>query len=320
MILKPSIAVIIVTWNSAKFISSVLSCLKLQTYQPAKIIILDNASDDLADLQKVLAAESFSVDFIALPKNVGFAAANNVGINRCDTIDLIALLNPDAFPEPAWLENLVNATQIYPEYSFFSSRQMQLGGELLDGAGDGMYFWGKPFRRGYGKTIKAQYLIDKPVFSACAAAAIYRANALTEVGGFDEDFFCYMEDVDLSFRLQLRGHSCMYVANAVVIHIGSASLGKRSDFSLFYGQRNMVICFFKNMPLVMLIIFMPVHLLINIFYLLSAIFIGKFFVLLRAKFEAISLIKRFYSKRKMVQENKKISPIKLLFLLSFLFK
>lgn len=316
---KLSVAVIIVTWNSVKFIQSVLSCLKAQSYSPTKIIVLDNCSDDLSDLKKILVSEFPDVELVALPNNVGFAAANNIGISQCDHIDLIALLNPDAFPEPSWLENLVKATYKYPEYSFFSSRQMQLGGELLDGAGDEMYFWGKPFRRGYGKSISAQYLIDKPVFSACAAAAIYKANVLKEVGGFDEDFFCYLEDVDLSFRLQLRGHSCLYVANAVVTHIGSASLGKRSDFSLFYGQRNMTICFFKNMPLIMLIGFMPIHILVSFFYLFFSVFIGKFSVLFSAKLEAISLLKHYYCKRRIVQKNVKISKIKLLSLFSLPF-
>jgi GT2 family glycosyltransferase len=87
------------------------------------------------------------------------------------------------------------------------------------------------------------------IFSPCAAAALYRRSALLEVGGFDEDFFCYVEDVDLGFRLRLAGYRCLYVPLSVAHHIGSGTTGgKNSDFSVYHGHRNLVWAFVKNMP------------------------------------------------------------------------
>jgi len=313
-----AVAVIIVTWNSSELISIVLSCLRAQTHKPAKIFVVDNFSDDCVQLHKIIEMHP-EVELISLPGNIGFAAANNVAIKLCDEIDLVALLNPDAFPEPTWLKNLVDATQKYPDYSFFSSRQMQMNGYLMDGAGDEMSIFGKPHRRGYGKKLHEKYLTDCPVFGACAAAAIYKINALNDINGFDEDYFCYIEDVDLSFRMQLIGHRCMYVAGAVVTHVGSSSLGKRSDFAVFYGQRNMILCFFKNMPIVALVILIPIHIMTNIFFLFASIFVGKFALVFRAKCEAISHLRRLRPKRKIVQQSRKISYKRLFSLFSISF-
>ena len=318
-ILGASVAVIIVTWNSTKFIADVLSCLDKQLYKPTRVIIIDNGSEDFLDLQKIITPTFDYVELISLQKNIGFAAANNIGIKLCKNMELIALLNPDAFPEPQWLKEMVAAIERYPDFSFFSSRQMQLGNRILDGAGDGMSICGKPYRRAYGEELNAKYLTDTAVFGACAAAAVYKVGALKETGGFDEDFFCYVEDVDLSFRMQLMGHRCMYVADAVVTHVGSASLGKRSDFAVFHGQRNMVICFFKNMPILALIWLIPFHILANIFFLCASVFLGKFGLVFRAKREAIKSLWTISEKRKIIQKNRKISYVRIFSMLRFSF-
>ena len=310
-----SVAVIIVTWNSSKFISELLYCLQQQTLLPDNIIVLDNASDDFLALEDAIACSPLKCRLVALQENLGFAAANNEGISLCNN-DFIALLNPDAFPESGWLETLVAATVKYPEFDFFSSRQMQLNGRI-DGAGDELYFWGKPYRRGYGRAISKGYLKDKPVFSACAAAAMYRRAPLVSVGGFDEEFFCYVEDVDLSFRLQLAGHKCMYIASAVVRHIGSASLGKRSDFSVYYGQRNMLICFIKNMPSLCLFLFVPFHLVMSLLYILAAILIGRSRLVLDAKLAAVKKMPIILNKRSIVQKTRRISVLKLISMFKF---
>ena len=82
-------------------------------------------------------------------------------------------------------------------------------------------------------------------------------------GGLDEDFFCYMEDIDLAFRLRLLGWECLHVPRAVCRHVGSAITGRRSDFSVYHGQRNIVWVFVKNMPPPLFALLLPLHVLLN---------------------------------------------------------
>ena len=107
------------------------------------------------------------------------------------------------------------------------------------------------------------WLVDRDVFCACAAAALYRLDAVRSVGGFDSDLFCYMEDVDLGFRLRLMGYSCRLVAAARVEHVGSGIVGYRSPTATYYGQRNLVWVFAKNMPAKLIWLLLPLHVVMN---------------------------------------------------------
>jgi GT2 family glycosyltransferase len=118
----------------------------------------------------------------------------------------------------------------------------------LDGAGDEYHVSGLAWRRFYNHLANGYGLKPEEVFGACAAAAMYRREDFLKIGGFDEDYFSYFEDVDLSFRLRLAGGRCLYVPDAIVHHVGSASTGKLSDFVVYYGHRNLVWTFFKDMP------------------------------------------------------------------------
>ncbi len=106
------------------------------------------------------------------------------------------------------------------------------------------------------------------MFSPCAAAALYRRDMLRQVGGFDEAFFCYCEDVDLGFRIRLEGGRCIQVPDAVVSHVGSAISGKHSPFAIYHGARNGVWVMVKNLPLVLLAPLLPIHLACMGWYLL----------------------------------------------------
>ena len=100
----------------------------------------------------------------------------------------------------------------------------------------------------------------EPVFSACAGAALYRTSLFNRLGGFDETYFMYIEDIDLGFRLQLAGYPSLFVRDAIVRHVGSAITGEGSDFSVYFGHRNLVYCYFKNMPFLLLMATLPFHL------------------------------------------------------------
>lgn len=256
----PSVSLILISYNSAAHLQRCFEQLAAQTFYDFEIILVDNGSGDFEALDVENIQRQLSLRIERLPTNLGFAAANNIGV-RLARGKWVALLNPDAYPDPDWLEHLTKAAETNPGFSSFASRQIQYHApHLLDGAGDSYPCGGQAQRRFYGLSA-AQYGLEvEEVFGACAAAALYRREDFLAVGGFDERYFSYFEDVDLSFRLRLAGGRCLYVPQAVVHHIGSASTGKTSDFSYYHIHRNMVWTFFKNMPAPLLPLCLPSHL------------------------------------------------------------
>lgn len=298
----PGVAVIIVTWNSSSLIEGVLNALGRQTLRPDRVLVIDNGSDD-AEATAALAAAHPHVEWLSLPDNLGFAAANNVGIERCSEMDLLALLNPDAFPEPEWLRMLVDAARSNPMSGGFASRLLNHANPgKLDGAGDGLSISGKPRRRGHGFPADGMFLEREQVFCPSAAAALYRRKALIDAGQFDEDFFCYVEDIDLGFRLRLAGYETTYVPQAVVHHIGSATTGgQHSDFSVYHGHRNLVWTYVKDMPGVLFWMLLPLHVAMNLVAVVYFCLRGQRRAILRAKCDAIKGLPAMWRKRHEIQ-------------------
>jgi GT2 family glycosyltransferase len=312
----PLVSVVIVAWNSKALIDSGFSALSKQTARDFEIVFINNGSSDNV-VGRLESHWSYLNPVIKqLESNLGFAAANNIGA-RLANGKWLAFLNVDAFPEPDWLEKLLKTAEENPEYSFFSSRQIQeRSPSLLDGAGDAYHVSGLAWRNGYNHPVKEYGQEQKEVFSACAAAALIRREDFLQAGGFDEDYFSYFEDVDLGFRLRLDGKKCLYIPDAVVHHVGSASTGKRSDFSVYYGYRNMIWAYFKNMPFPLFWLFLPVHVGTVLFFVLYLTVRGQGRVILRAVFDALRGLPKMLAKRREIQKSIKINPFSLLKVMS----
>jgi len=304
----PFVTIIIINWNNVKQLPRCIQSLHTQTYTDFEVFIVDNGSTDSSILTTKDDVAGLDLHVIQLKSNLGFAVANNIGAHLARG-KWLALLNADAFPEPDWLEKLLQTAEGYPEFSCFSSRQIQANNpSFLDGAGDAYHVSGLAWRIGLGYPSKQYGLNSLELFSPCAAAAMYSREAFLEVGGFDEDFFSYFEDVDLGFRLQLRGYRCLYVPDAVVHHIGSATFGERSDFAFYHAHRNLIWTFVKNMPSTMLWRYLPAHLMANAIYVLYYTLHGRGKVLWRAKWDAIKELSKFIIKRREIQRNIRITP------------
>jgi GT2 family glycosyltransferase len=173
----------------------------------------------------------------------------NAGIQASEA-ELVALLNNDTEQHPGWLAALVRAADEHPEAGFFASKLVDYRDRrLLDGAGDAVRRSGLPYRLGHGEIDRGQFESEAFVFSACAAAALYRREMLNDIGLFDEDFFSNCEDWDVGFRAQLAGYRCVYVPGSVVYHIGSASTGgQKSALNTRLGARNGINVLVKNLP------------------------------------------------------------------------
>ena len=306
------VTVIVVTFKSEEVLTRCLTAIASQSMPPHRIVISDNSSDDGSPerarhtAQQILPSRSFEIQPLA--ENLGFAAANNRAIAMCDT-EFVALLNPDAFPHPDWLEKLLAAADRHPEAAAFGSRQMIDGQPgIVDGTGDAYHVSGLSWRTGHGPPLRDDDLVEREIFSPCAAAALYRRSALLEVGGFDEDFFCYFEDVDLGFRLRLAGYKCVYVPDAVVDHVGSASSGgKRSDFAVYHGHRNLVWCFLKNMPNQLFLPLLFAHFSQSILTGLVYLVRGQGRIFAKAKWHATKKIPQFWKKRQAIQRARRAS-------------
>ncbi|OQW71730.1 MAG: glycosyltransferase [Proteobacteria bacterium ST_bin11] len=302
-----SVAVIIVTWNSANLIDGVLKCLVSQTLHPARVLLIDNGSEDI-DLLSQVVSRFQGYELVKLVNNTGFAKANNIGVSLCQNLDFVALLNPDAFPEPEWLERLVSAAMRHDDAAAFGSRLLDYTNPTrLDGAGDFLTIAGRPGRRGHGANANEQFTREEIIFSPCAAAALYRYSVLISVGGFDENFFCYVEDIDLGFRILLAGYSSIYVPDSVVLHIGSALTGRRSDFSAYFGHRNLSWVFLKNMPGPLLLALLPLHILLSIFTLGYCLFRRQGLLILRSKLDSIRGIPRVLQQRREIQKSRVVT-------------
>ena len=174
-------------------------------------------------------------------------------------------------------------------------------GEYLDGMGDVYHRSGMAWRRGHGKPRNNQETEPFEVFGPCAAAALYRREIFIQTGGFDETFFCYHEDVDLAFRLRLQGHRCLYVPDALVEHVGSGSQGAHSDFVLYYGHRNLIWTYFKNMPGSLFWRYLPAHLMLNLVSLFWFSLKGHGRAIWKAKWDAVRGLPSVLKRRRQIQ-------------------
>jgi GT2 family glycosyltransferase len=301
-----SVLVVIVNFNSGPLLAKSVACVNAQTYADWRLVVADNASSDDSVSQMLLRYPD--VDVLHAGRNLGFAAANNLAVRSRPATRWVALLNPDAFPEPDWLQRLVEAAESRPEFGAFASCTLCASDPgLMDGAGDAYHLSGRYWRRGNLRPRSERYARSAEVFSACAAAALYSRAAWDQVTGMDEDYFCYGEDVDLGFRLQLAGHRCLYVPQAIAYHEGSAVTGRRSDFSTYYGQRNLVWTFVKNMPPLLFWTLLPYHFVLNVGALAACLLRGQAAVALRAKWDAVRMIPREWRKRTSIQRARRLT-------------
>ncbi|MEE2987421.1 MAG: glycosyltransferase family 2 protein [Nitrospinota bacterium] len=295
------VAVVIVNFNAGDYLRKCISALKEQVFSPARVLVVDNYSQDHS-LEGI--EECFpGLEILRQEQNLGFAAANNLGVKQAEDCEWIAFLNPDAFPRPEWLSSLVRTAKENPGDTFFGCHMTGHGAEnIMDGTGDIYHVSGLAWRRDHGLPVSSISRDSGEIFSPCAAAALFRRDVFLEADGFDEHYFCYFEDVDLAFRLRLKGHRGRYVPDAVVEHVGSATTHPQSDFSVYHGHRNLVWTYFKNMPSQLVWIYLPQHLLANFAALFWYSLRGQAGVIFKSKWDALKGLSRALDRRKDIQK------------------
>jgi GT2 family glycosyltransferase len=258
---RPALAdVIVVDYKAGPVLRECLGALRAQTFRDFRVFVIDNGSADETFDRCREDCDDPRFEFHRFDENLGFARANNVAATL-GRAPWIVTLNPDAVPEAGWLAALIEAAERSPEASMFGSTQIDAGDPtLLDGVGDGYFAAGFPWRGGFGRQWPVPDA-DYEVFGACAAAAMYRREVFEALGGFDERFFCCVEDTDLAFRWRLAGNAVRQARRAVVRHVGGVSQsGTGGAFARYYGTRNLIWAFIKNMPPLLFWPLLPCHL------------------------------------------------------------
>ncbi|MCR8745447.1 glycosyltransferase family 2 protein [Romboutsia lituseburensis] len=248
------IDIVIPNYNGNKYLKECIDSLYIQTYSNFRVIIIDNASTD-SNYKWLDKYEN--IVFKRLDRNYGFDKAVNEGIKLSNT-EYVVLLNNDTVARKYWLENLIKCIKSDDKIFSVCSKMIRYDDKnIIDDAGDEYNALGWGYKIGDGQPITS-HIDTKEVFSSCAGAAIYRRSVLDEIGYFDEQFFAYMEDIDISYRAKIYGYKNIYCADAHIYHIGSATSGsKYNAFKVKLAARNNVYVPYKNMPIIQLIINLP---------------------------------------------------------------
>jgi GT2 family glycosyltransferase len=243
----PRLTVVLTNYNGRQLLEEMLPSLERQTFKDFSTVVVDDCSTD--DSVAYLREHWPLVDVIELSTNGGVTKAMNVAIGAARS-ELVGLFNNDMELAPECLAELVGAIDSHPAAGSATPKMLDFADRArIDGAGDVLNWRGGGRRRGHGELDSGQYDRAGEVFGPCGGAALYRRAALGVVGGFDEAYFAYYEDIDWAFRAQLAGFRCRYVPSAVLYHHGSATLGRGiTDFNGYQLWRNPVWLIVKCFP------------------------------------------------------------------------
>jgi GT2 family glycosyltransferase len=296
------VSVIVVNHDGRAWLPQCLSAVAKQQDVTLETILVDNGSSD--DSLALVRQEFPGVCVVSLDRNAGFAAGNNAGV-RAARARFVALLNNDTEASPRWIRALVDALTANPWASLAASRIVYMHDpSITDSAGDGLTRWGGAFKHLHGRPA-SEADGAREVFGVCGAACLMRREVFEDVGGFDEDFFAVYEDVDFSYRAQLLGYRCIYVPDALVLHAGSATLGRLSEQAIFLGQRNLEWTYLKNTPALLLLATLPGHLAYD---LAAAVYFGatgRLGAFVRGKLSALRQAGRLIGKRREMQRRRR---------------
>jgi len=289
------ISIIVLNYNGLRYLDDCLTSLAEQTFRDFEVIVVDNASTDgsVGHLQDYYPWAKLVIN----ETNLGFAGGTNAGIREANG-EFVLTFNNDARADRCLLEHLM-IPMSDARVGTCASKMLFPDGRI-NSAGICVSRSGAAWDRGMFEPDNGQYDVEEDVFGACAGAALYRKRMLDEIGLFDEDFFLYMEDVDLAFRAQLAGWKCVYVPRAKVNHLHGGTAGSGSDLAVYYGNRNVIWYALKDFPAWLLITSVPFILARNLAVIPYYALRGQGRVILKSKLDALRGVPRMLAKRKSI--------------------
>ena len=302
------VAIVVLNWNGIDDTILCLNSLQKQSFKDFQIIVVDNASTD--ESKKVLEQyekKHNNTTVIYNSKNYGFAGGVNTGIEFAlnDDFDYVALINNDAVADSNWLECLVESAKP-AEIGICTGLLLHDDGKTIDSTGDWYSKWGLPFPRSRNEKVDTAPGSGF-VFGASGGSSLYKVKMLRQIGMFDEDFFAYYEDVDISFRAQLAGWKVYYNPKAIAYHKRGTASNKLSGFAALQTFKNLPLLYIKNVPRGSLfnvgIRFYPAYLLM----LANAIKKGNGKSAVRGALKGFTLGFVKMGERSSIQKNKRVS-------------
>jgi GT2 family glycosyltransferase len=241
---RPSVSIIVLNWNGRPYLAECLESLRSQSYDgPHQVVLVDNGSQDgSADMVEASFPE---VRLIRSPVNLGFAAGNNLAARQLDT-ELLAFLNNDTRTDPNWLDELVRSVTEASDVASAGGRILSWDGKTVDFIGGGATLTGLGMQFGYGQPAS----VDAPagdILFACGGSMIVKRDAYLQVGGLDDDYFLFYEDVDLGWRFWLAGYRVRYAPGAIMFHRHHGGTRRFEDerLAVLY-ERNALYTLYKN--------------------------------------------------------------------------
>lgn len=242
------VAIVTLNWNGAQDTAECVASLLKQTYGDFHIIVVDNASSTAGTHNALDKLVSHKVTVVYNNKNLGFAGGVNTGIRYAleNKFEYVALFNNDAVADKDWLKELVDASKKHKS-GVTTGLLLHRNGKTIDSTGDWCSVWGLPFPRDRGK-LSNEASASGFVFSGSGGASLYRTELFEKAGLFDEKFFMYYEDTDMSFRAQVYGYPVYYTDRAIAYHKQGASSDKVPGLAVQHTFKNLPLFFIKNMP------------------------------------------------------------------------
>lgn len=243
---KPKVSVIIPNWNGQQFLQTCLLSLKKQTFKDFEVMVVDNGSVDGSVEYMHQFFPQFKV--IELEKNVGFAKAVNIGIEKSQG-KYIVLINNDTRVDKNCLYYLVKAADRHQKMGMVTAKMLQFNNpQLINGVGDYIDVVGHADNIGRGEKDGPKFSRSGSVFLVSGGGGLFKREVFDKVGLFDEDYFAYFEDVDLCLRAQFSGFKGWYEPKAVIYHIHKATAKKINHLVEYLQFRNMTMTVLKNFP------------------------------------------------------------------------
>jgi GT2 family glycosyltransferase len=303
------VAIVVLNWNGINDTLTCLDSLLSQTYKDLHLVVVDNGSEDNSKdlLDQFQQSHRDMVDVIYNPTNFGFAGGVNTGIEWVlnDDFEYVALFNNDAVADKEWLASLAKAAG-QKGVGITTGLLLHKDGKTIDSTGEFFSQWGLAFPRNRGDDASKSPKSGK-VFGASGGASLYKTALFRDIGLFDEDFFAYYEDGDISFRAQLAGWKVAYTPKAIAFHKQGATSKKIPGFTTYQTFKNLPLLFLKDVPRGLLfsvgIRFYFAYLLI----LLNAIAKGNGTSALKGAWMSFILGFKKLGERRQIQKNKRVS-------------
>ncbi len=303
-----NIGIIVVAFDNQEHLKKLLKTIALQKQKNDFLIVIDNHPEYRS---AILADKYDTVDkVIRSPKNYGFAKGCNVAVKRLPSnIDTILMLNPDTILEKNTLNFL--RKELPAEWAG-GMPLLTMANQKVNSAGNVLHISGLSWCQGFGKNVK-EYNVHKEVVIISGACFLIRRNVWEEFGGFEENYFMYYEDTDLSLRIRLKGYKIGLIPNAHVKHDYDF---QKSHLKWFYIERNRYLIIFELFPLPVIILLFPLLFMVELGLWGLAIIDGRFLNKLKASFSVIKVIPLIFRKRHLNKKNLRLSPLEFFNLLN----